>query len=46
MIFNNTEFTEYPDTIAHIAGAKIENVNKNRYLGCEIKYDQPLEMQK
>jgi len=33
--------TRYPKTICHIAGEEIENVETFRYLGAQIKYDEP-----
>ena len=41
MIFNDTESTEYPESIAQISETKIENVKIFRYLGSDIKYDEP-----
>ena len=35
------ESTEYPESIAQISETKIENVKIFRYLGSDIKYDQP-----
>ena len=31
----------YPKTISHIDGVEIENVEVFRYLGAQIKYDEP-----
>ena len=33
--------TRYPKTISHTAGEEIENVETFRYLGAQIKYDEP-----
>ena len=32
---------EYPKSIATLRGKQLENVRTYRYLGCEIKYDEP-----
>ena len=42
MIFNHQYTTEaYPKTIAKIRNPLIANVTKFKYLGCNIKYDEP-----
>ena len=42
MILNQQHVsTRYPKTICHIAGEEIENVETFRYLGAQIKYDEP-----
>ena len=42
MILNQKyEEREYPNTICSLEGEAIENVEKYRYLGSEIKYDEP-----
>ena len=45
MIFNyhyiNDDRTTYPQTISTINNTAVENVTKFRYLGDEIKYDEP-----
>ena len=32
---------EYPSSISELNGIKIENVTVFRYLGCQIKFDEP-----
>ena len=32
---------EYPESIGQLEGKPLENVKNYRYLGCEIKYDEP-----
>jgi hypothetical protein len=32
---------EYPTSIASLRGEKLENIKSYKYLGCEIKYDEP-----
>ena len=39
MILNKTG--EYPSTIASLNGETLENVKSYKYLGCEIKFDEP-----
>ena len=42
MILNQQyEEREYPTSIATLRGKQLENVTTYRYLGCEIKYDEP-----
>ena len=43
MILNHQYLTkaEYPSTIANLNGKNIENVRVFRYLGCEIKFNDP-----
>ena len=42
MVLNQQHIdTRYPKTICHIAGEEIENVETFRYLGAQIKYDEP-----
>ena len=42
MILNQQyEEREYPQTISKLRGYELENVKIYRYLGCEIKYDEP-----
>ena len=42
MIFNQQyEGREYPSTISSLRGNDLENVKSYRYLGCEVKYDDP-----
>ena len=40
MILNHHE-QEYPSTIASLSGEALENVKVFRYLGCDIKFDEP-----
>ena len=40
MIFNHHE-QEYPSTIASLSGEALDNVKVFRYLGCDIKFDEP-----
>ena len=42
MILNNQYTqTDYPPFIAKLRGEKLNNVVTYRYLGCELKYDEP-----
>ena len=42
MILNQQyEEREYPATISTLRGCELENVKTYRYLGCEVKYDEP-----
>ena len=41
MIFNFPNDAEYPEKIAQIANENIANVKSFRFLGSEIRYDQP-----
>ena len=42
MIVNSHQHNaSYPDTICSLNGKPIENVEKFRYLGDDIQYDQP-----
>ena len=42
MILNNQyRQTDYPPFIAKLRGEKLNNVVTYRYLGCELKYDEP-----
>ena len=42
MILNQQyEGREYPSTISSLRGNDLENVESYRYLGCEVKYDEP-----
>ena len=42
MILNNQyRQTDYPPFIAELRGEKQDNVVTYRYLGCEVKYDEP-----
>ena len=42
MILNQQyEGREYPSSISSLRGNDLENVESYRYLGCEVKYDEP-----
>ena len=42
MIINQQlDSEEYPGSIGQLEGKPLENVKTYRYLGCEIKYDEP-----
>jgi hypothetical protein len=43
MIFNQQAIDEqeYPSTIVSLSGEALENVKVFRYLGCDIKFDEP-----
>ena len=41
MVFNPMDSEDYPESIVQLGDTRIENVKIFRYLGSDIKYDQP-----